>query len=239
MPPVFGADWRNPLLFSWRIDDAALEPLVPEGLKLDRWDGSAYVSLVGLRIENPKLFGIPSPFGDYDELNLRFYVRRNTGNCDGRGVVFVRQVAPHRITALAARLGYGEPFVVGRIQHRFDGIDSDSSGRGRRVEYAWQQDAQERRMWVEASIPGTLAEPGSLEEFLTARHWGYNGKPGRRPRAYRLTRPEWTIAAASDWGIELGDSRSDGKISDAMGKPPASVVLASGSHAEVGLPHRL
>lgn len=239
MPPAFGAEWRNPLLFSWPIDEAALESLVPEGLELDRWDGSAYISLVGLRIENPKLFGIPSPFGDYDELNLRFYVRRKTGNCGGRGVVFVRQVASHRITAVAARLGYGEPFVVGRVQHRFDNIDSDLSGRGRRVEYSWQQDAEACRMWAEAAIPGTLADPGSLAEFLTARHWGYNGKPGRRTRAYPLTRPEWTIAAASDWGIEIGDAKPDGKISDTMVKPPASVVLASGSHAEVGLPHGL
>ncbi len=239
LPPAFRADWRHPLLFSWRIDAAALEPFVPDGLELDRWEGSAYISLVGLRMESVRLFGVPSPLGGYDEVNLRFYVRRKLGDHCSRGVVFLRQSVPHRTTAVAARLWYGEPFAAVPTGHSFSKAQLPAGEAGHRIEYWWGHGDRNCSMWAEAGNPCGLPEGGSLEEFLTARRWGYNGKPGRRTRTYRLCRPVWSVAAATDCGIELGDAMHRGPIDDAVRNQPAAALLASGSRAELGLPGRL
>ena len=54
-----------------------LEPLVPSGTELDTWQGEALVSLVGFLFTDTRLLGVPVPFHrTFEEVNLRFYVRR-------------------------------------------------------------------------------------------------------------------------------------------------------------------
>ena len=242
LPPAFRSHWLNPLLFSWPIDREALDPLLPDGLEIDHLQGQAYMSLVGLRLESIRVFGIPAPVSSYDEINLRFYVRRKDGGSDRcPGVVFVRQMVPHRLVALAARSMYGEPFFATRVSHEFGSSTHDGAPGPQRVAYLWEHGGRSRQFWAENESGGrTWAEPGSLDEFLTKRHWGYNGKPGTRTKAYQLTRSEWPLLEPSRWDI-------DGDAGEAYGEPfagvmrdaPASVILAVGSRAEAGPPTTL
>src|SRR4051812_23124769 len=72
------AEWRHLLMINYVVDPAALAPLVPAGTELDLWQGRAYVSVVGFRFLNTRVLGIPVPFHrNFDEVNLRFYVRRS------------------------------------------------------------------------------------------------------------------------------------------------------------------
>ena len=243
LPPPLVADWQNPLLFSWPVADAALDPLLPPGLELDRWEDSAYVSLVGLRFENVRVFGVPAPRRAYDEINLRFYVRRRSGDGDkdGRpGVVFVRQLVPHRLTALAARVMYGEPFETAPTGHKFYGYHSSATALPSCVAYNWDGQGRRQQFWASSDASPVNVGPGSLEEFLTRRYWGYNGKPGARARAYQLTRPDWQVRGASRWGMDCDFSGVYGTaLAAIIQDTPASVLLATGSQAAVGLPSTL
>jgi len=241
MPAALTANWINPLLFSWEVDGAALEPLLPPGLVIDRWEGRAYISLVGLRFEGLRVFGVPVLPRCYDEVNLRFYVRRLEESDDERpGVVFIRQIVPHRLTALAARVLYGEPFAVSRTGHEFEGLEADESDSRRRIAYFWQNTGRRQRFWAESDQTPAYANPGSLEEFLTARYWGYNGKSGTGARAYHLTRPAWPVRQASRWEIDCDFSEvGSGRLTEAMRTAPASVLLATGSRTVVSLPAAL
>lgn len=241
LPPPLVADWQNPLLFSWPVADAALDPLLPPGLVLDRWEDSAYVSLVGLRFDNVRVFGVPAPRRAYDEINLRFYVRRQAGNADGRpGVVFVRQLVPHRLTALSARVMYGEPFETAPTGHEFQGYDSSGMALPACVAYHWDEQGRRQRFWASSDAAPVNVAPGSLEEFLTRRYWGYNGKPGAGARTYRLTRTDWPVRRASQWGIDCDFSNVyDAPLSAIIREKPASVLLAAGSRAAVSLPSAL
>ena len=239
LPPPLVADWHNPLLFSWPVADAALDRLLPPGLELDRWEHSAYVSLVGLRFDNVRVFGVPAPQRAYDEINLRFYVRRRcgVGDMDGRpGVVFVRQLVPHRLTALAARVMYGEPFETVPTGHKFYGYDSSGMALPACVAYHWDGQGRRQQFWASSDDAPVNVAPGSLEEFLTCRYWGYNGKPGARVRTYRLTRTDWPVRRASHWGIDCDLSDvCDTALAAIIQETPASVLLATGSQAAVGL----
>src|SRR2546423_10393007 len=102
--PFLTAAWRHLVLVSYEIDPAVLRPLVPRGVALDLHHGRALVSVVGFRFLDTRLLGLPIPaHRDFDEVNLRFYVRRAPPNGkapDGevpngevrRGVTFVREL---------------------------------------------------------------------------------------------------------------------------------------------------
>ena len=253
--PFLTALWRRPLLLSWPAPDAALLPLLPAGLCLDRWQGRAYISLVGICFADTRVWGLPAYPRCYAQVNLRFYVRRRDAGIPAPGVVFIRQIVPHRITAGAARILYGEPFalrpVVCAITPPGSGIsDAGGNSSGGSVAYRWQ-DANGRWHSFRATVPTAtagdcdadadgLAAPGSLADFLTARYWGYNGKPHGPTRAYRVTRSPWrlqpaaAVATDSDFAAEYGPA-----LPAAMSGPPVSALLADGGRARIHLPRRL
>src|SRR5712671_6457593 len=100
MPPenriFLSAEWRALVMLNYEVDRSLLEEYVPPGTVLDSFDGRTYVSLVAFRFLHTKLFdSLAIPFhADFDEVNLRFYVRRNGGNEDRRGVVFIAEIVP-------------------------------------------------------------------------------------------------------------------------------------------------
>jgi hypothetical protein len=103
--PFLTAEWRALVMLQYEVPPELLRPLVPRGTELESWQGRTVVSLVGFRFLDTRLLGAPIPWHrDFEELNLRFYVRRRTPQGWRRAVVFVREVVPRRAIALVARL---------------------------------------------------------------------------------------------------------------------------------------
>ncbi len=100
-------------MLNYEVDPALLSCCVPQGTSLDSFQGKTYVSLVGFRFCRTKLIGhFPIPFHtNFDEVNLRFYVRRKENGEERRGVVFIAEVVPKRAIATTARVLYGENYV--------------------------------------------------------------------------------------------------------------------------------
>lgn len=240
-PGFVAARWRNVALLSWPVADELLEQLLPGGLEIDHWGGAAYISLVGLWFDDLRVFGIPAPARRYEEVNLRFYVRRpQCADGGGPGVIFIRQLVPHRMTAFLARRIYGEPFLSVPMWHRFGGADAADPAGACRVEYGWRSPGRQEGFWLESDAEPGYAARGSLEEFLTARYWGYNGKPGAGARAYNLIRPPWLIRRAGVWGLDCDFvSWYGADLGSVMAAPPASTLLASGSWAKLNRPSKL
>src|SRR5206468_1893708 len=96
-----------------------LRPLVPHGVELDLWQGEALVSMVGFLFLHTRVMGVPIPFHrDFEEVNLRFYGRRETTEGWRRGVTFVREIVPRRAIATLARVLYNEPYLACAMRHR-------------------------------------------------------------------------------------------------------------------------
>ena len=107
--PFLTAEWRSLAMLNYVVDPALLAPMVPRGTELDSFDGRTYMSLVGFRFERTRVRGIWIPLhSDFDEVNLRFYVRRRVSGEIRRGVVFIREVVPRWAIAAVARAVYGE-----------------------------------------------------------------------------------------------------------------------------------
>src|ERR1700751_5809054 len=113
MQPFLTANWRYIAMLNYLVDPAIIAPLVPAGTEIDFENGKTFLSIVGLLFTDTRLLGLPIPrHRDFEEVNLRFYVRKKSADTWRRGVVFVRRLLPRRAVALVARAFYGERYLA-------------------------------------------------------------------------------------------------------------------------------
>jgi len=221
-------------MLNYPVERALLVRRLPAGVELDLFDGAALVSLVGFRFLGTRVLGIGVPFHrDFDEVNLRFYVRRRVAGEWRRGVVFIRELVPRVALAAVARVAYGEPYRAVPMKHAID-------GEGRRAEYSWRWRGRWCSIGIETGGTGSIPRPGSEMAFITEHFWGYSGAPGRTTREYQVEHPPWRVWAAASARAtgELG-SVYGAELGAALSGPPRSAFLADGSAVVVRRPSRL
>ena len=227
-PPIFlTAEWRHLAMLNYDADPAVLVPFLPRGTELDLWQGRALVSMVGFLFLQTRVRGIPIPFyRNFEEVNLRFYVRRRAEEGWRRGVVFVKELVPRAAIALVARRFYHEPYLALPMSHRIEGAQDSV----RSAEYSWR--FQQRRNFLRVVTSGA-AQPlvaGSEAEFITEHYWGYNAQPDGSTLEYRVEHPRWRVYAAADATFDCDVAGLYGETFCAcLSGPPASAFLAEGS----------
>ena len=170
------AEWQYLAMLNYEVDAGMLLPFVPAGTELDRWNGKVFASLVGFRFLKTRLLGfLPIPMhSNFEEVNLRFYVRRQAGSEVRRGVVFIREFVPRRAIAFVARTFYKEDYVALPMAHEIR-----SAGANRlRVAYRWRSGNLWNEMNLETDGDSELPCEGSVEQFITEHYWGYAAQPG-------------------------------------------------------------
>src|SRR5205085_7245522 len=129
MKPYLSANWRYLAMPNYVVDPALVEPLVPAGTEIDCENGETFVSVVGFLFLDTRLLGLPIPLHrDFEEVNLRFYVRRKSADTWRRGVVFVSELVPRRAIALVARAFYGERYFALPRKHRIEHVETNLIG---------------------------------------------------------------------------------------------------------------
>lgn len=234
------AEWRHLAMLSWRVDPALLHPLVPRGTVLDTWRGEAFVSVVGFLFRDTRLLGVPVPgHRTFEEVNLRFYVRRETAGEVRRAVAFVRELVPRRAIAAVARRVYNEPYLALRMRHRLGPVQPDT-GAPSVVEYAWRQPEGWSRLAVEPAGAAAELAPGTEEAFIAEHYWGYTRQRDGGTVEYRVEHPSWRVWRAARWSLEGDLAALYGRaFAGAIAGAPSSVFLADGSPVTVRRPVRL
>lgn len=221
------AEWRDLVMLNYEVDPALLSRYIPQGTSLDSFRGKTYVSLVGFRFCRTRLLGrFPIPFHtNFEEVNLRFYVRRKEGGEERRGVVFIAEVVPKRAIVAVARVFYGENYVRCPMKHKIE-----TEGTVNRVEYQWRVNGRWCKMSVKTlGLPQPAVE-GSLEQFITEHYWGYSKQRGGGTVEYRVEHVSWKVWATAEARFE-GDARAlYGKgLAAILRRPPESAFVADGS----------
>lgn len=232
------AEWQHLAMLNYEVDASLLLPFVPAGTELDRWDERVFVSLVGFRFLKAKLFGfLPVPMhSNFDEVNLRFYVRRQAGSEVRRGVVFIREVVPRRTIAFVARTFYNENYVALPMTHEICPVGDNSL----RVAYRWRSGIRWNEINLDTDGDPELPGEGSVEQFITEHYWGYAAQPGGGCVEYRVTHPSWRVWQVRQSAFEGDAEALYGKNMAAVlrGKPH-SAFLAEGSAVTVMRGRRL
>ncbi|MGB8014238.1 MAG: DUF2071 domain-containing protein [Terriglobales bacterium] len=232
------AEWQHLAMLNYEVDASLLRPFVPAGTELDRWNGKVFASLVGFQFLNTKLFDVlPIPMhSDFEEVNLRFYVRRQAGDDVRRGVVFIREIVPRRAIAFVARTFYNENYVALPMAHEIRPAGDNRL----RVAYRWQSEKRWCEMNLETDGQSKLPAEASVEQFITEHYWGYAAQPGGGCVEYRVTHPSWKV-----WQVR--HAAFDGNVEELYGKEmaaalhgkPESAFLAEGSAVAVMRGRRL
>jgi uncharacterized protein YqjF (DUF2071 family) len=233
------AEWRNLVMLNFTVEPSLLEPLVPRGTAQDFWRDSAFVSLVGFLFANTRILGVAVPaHRTFEEVNLRFYVRRDVGGETRRGVTFIRELVPRRAIALTARLTYNEPYLALPMRHDFGPLRPD--GVPSRVEYGWRARSGWAHLACSLSSTSRAAAPRSQEEFITEHYWGYTRQRDGETVEYQVEHPRWRVWDAVAPTVE-GDLESiyGREFASILCSPPASAFVADGSPVTVYAPTRL
>lgn len=221
------AEWRDLVMLNYQVDPDLLRGYVPRGTELDLFNGCAFISLVGFRFLHTKVFGalaFPGHF-DFDEINLRFYVKRYEGDDCRRGVAFIREIVPKYLVALIARLAYGENYFCHPMRHHVNAGET-----GAMAEFEWGVGRKWCRLYALGS--GSPAHPrkGSLEEFITEHYWGYSASRRGRSLEYRVSHTPWRVWSSTEAGFE-GDGKSTygETLGGILNRRPDSAFIAEGS----------
>lgn len=216
-------------MLNYVVDPAIVAPLVPPGTELDFENGETFVSVVGFLFLDTRLLGLPIPLHrDFEEVNLRFYVRKKSADTWRRGVVFVREFVPKRAIAVVARTFYGEPYVALPMKHDIEHVDLRV-----KVEYSWRRGPQWESLRMTATGEPQKIPAGSHAEFITEHYWGYTAiRAGCNE--YRVEHPRWKV-----WNAETFELRADvaalygGQFVETAAAAPRSAFIAEGSPIQV------
>ena len=148
-------------MLNYEVPPALLLPLVPAGTELDTWGGVTLASVVGFRFLDTRVLGMSiRGHRDFDEVNLRFYVRRYAE--DGRwrrAVVFIRELVPRRAIATVARWFYNEPYSAVPMRHELE-MAKAGDGEAGRAAYSWRCAGRWHRLEVKTrGLPGFPTRP--------------------------------------------------------------------------------
>ena len=216
-------------MLNFVVDSRILAPLVPPGTELDFENGETFVSVVGFLFLDTRLLGLPIPLHrDFEEVNLRFYVRKKSADTWRRGVVFVRELVPRRAIALVARAFYGENYLALPMKHEIEHVDLRLN-----VAYSWRRGSKWESLKMSATGEPQIIPAGSHAEFITEHYWGYTCVRGGCSE-YRVNHPRWRT-----WSAEKFDLHADvaalygGTFAETLKQSPRSAFIGDGSHITI------
>jgi predicted DCC family thiol-disulfide oxidoreductase YuxK/uncharacterized protein YqjF (DUF2071 family) len=240
--PIFGlrekvfltAEWRNLIIVNYVVPSSVLEAYLPEGVEVDTWQGHALVSLVAFSFLSTSFGGLAAgPYSDFEEVNLRFYCKREVGKTGDRqlrrGVVFVRELVPFAPVAFLARALYGERYKQAQMDSR-----QESHGEDLRLRYAWS-DGQRGSCSVTAICHGSPEElrDNSIEAFITEHYFGYSRTRKGETLEYEVEHPSWRLWQNPQVIVEGDMAQYYPAVFAPYLRDPHSVLVAEGSPVRV------
>lgn len=230
------AEWRDLAVLSYEVDPALLRQFIPAGTELNCWNGNIFLSLVGFRFLKTRVLGIPIPFHrNFDQVNLRFYVRRREGSEVRKGVAFIREIAPRWALAAVARATYNEKYAVLPVSH-----SRKSDGAALGIEYAWRFGGGWSKISLTVSGDPALPVEGSKEHFIAEHYWGYSAQREGGCLEFRVAHPSWPVWAGHNARFEGDVEELYGRdLAAALQSRPVSAFLAEGSAVTVYRGRRL
>lgn len=223
------AEWRKLILINYVVDKEILEKYLPPFTVLDDWNGKHYVSIVGFMFLNTKLKGLKVPFhGNFEEVNLRFYVKYNDNGEWKRGAVFISEIVPKPAITFIANTIYKESYRTLPMKHKWTETNEHLM-----VEYAWKN-GNWNKFSVIANPTSEAIPPNSDADFITEHYWGYTKIGENVTSEYGVGHPRWETYPISAYEIDIDFEKNYGKdFSHLKGAKPDSIMLVEGSEIYV------
>jgi hypothetical protein len=222
MKKFLTAKWLDLVMANYAINRNLLADLVPKGTELDFFEGETYVSLVAFKFVDTAVLGFKIPFHtNFEEVNLRFYVKRG----DKRGVVFIKEIVPRMAISFVAKTFYGEPYETWRMSHE-DGENE--------LTFTWGKGRRTNRVYIEYQDDLGVPDENSHASFIIEHYWGYTRRSQTRTDEYKVEHPKWSILDINYAEIDVDFGTTYGKrFSFLTEQEPKSIIMAKGSEISV------
>ena len=220
--------WRKLIMVNYVINPEILFEYIPFNTTIDLWNKQCFVSLVGFMFKDTRVKGIRVPCHvNFEEVNLRFYVKYFNGLEFKRGVVFIKEIVPKPALTLVANTLFDEHYETMPMKHNWK-LGSNEQ----HIEYKWKNNRW-NSISVNASILSKPILTGSQEEFITEHYWGYT-KNDLKTSEYEVQHPKWEIYDIHNYSIQVDFQDIYGKKFDFLSnQKPYSIILAEGSDVAV------
>lgn len=224
------AEWKNLALFNYEVDAEILKKHLPTGTEIDIWNNKCYLSLVGFMFKNTKVLGLKVPFHvNFEEVNLRFYVKRFENSEWKRGVVFIKEIVPKKTITFIANTLYQEHYETQKMRHEI--IENKNSNT---FIYQWKNNKEWNTIEVETKNVPIEIKAGSEAEFITEHYFGYTKIDEETTFEYEVTHPKWEQFEVLNHQIDIDFERTYGSdFGFLQDVKPTSVFLAKGSKITV------
>ena len=223
------AEWRKLAMVNFSVDISILDKYLPYNTEIDLWNDTCYVSLVGFLFKDTTIKGLKIPFHtNFEEVNLRFYVRYYDKGTWKRGVVFIKEIVPKPALTFVANTVYKENYETMPMDHLWT-----TSGETLTAEYKWK-----KKGWnlikVIADKTSKQITIDSEEEFITEHYWGYTKITDTKTSEYGVEHPKWDVYPIKDYQIDVDFEDIYGQdFAFLKTQKPKSVFLAEGSQIKV------
>ena len=212
---------------NYDVEPSLLEEFVPKGTSLDFREGKCFVSLVAFMFLHTRVKGILIPFHvNFEEVNLRFYVKRETHEATRRGVTFIKEIVPRRAIASVAKHLYGEPYEAWKMSHAKEKDE---------LIYAWwKRNNKSHHIKINIGESQGVPAENSEGEFIIEHYWGYTKRSDSRTDEYKVEHPKWELFAVDDFEIhaDFGELYGE-KFRHLSSAKPHSIFMAKGSAVSV------
>lgn len=224
------AHWKNLIMANYIVSPEYLKKFLPAGTELDLWNENCYVSLVGFLFKDTKVLGFRIPkHSDFEEVNLRFYVKRFENGTWKRGVVFIKEIVPKQAITFVANTLYNENYETQPMQHKHE-VKSEIV----KVAYQWKNKNQLHSIEVNAYDFKTELDAESEAEFIMEHYFGYTKLNENTTYEYEVQHPRWKHYCIKNHNIQIDFDKVYGTDFSFLNKlQPASVFLAEGSEITV------
>lgn len=224
------AEWNDLLFINYEINPEILQKYVPKGTEIDLYNGKCYISLIGFMFEDIKVLGMKIPYHiNFEEVNLRFYVKRFEDDIWKRGVVFVKEIVPkHAITFVANNL-YNEQYQTLPMRH-----ERTIQNNQLHFKYEWKKNDNWNSISVQTENELLPIDEYSEAEFISEHYYGYSISPRKRTVEYEVKHPRWQQYKVIDYSINVDFKTVYGdEFSFLQDLKPASCFVAKGSKISI------
>jgi uncharacterized protein YqjF (DUF2071 family) len=191
------ARWENLIMANYEVNLDVLTPYLPKGVELDFYNNKTYVSLVGFMFKQTSLCKMPIPFlGTFEEINLRFYVKRVERDIIKRGVVFINETVPYKLVAWLANKLYKEYYITIPTKNVIE-IPNLSKN----ISYKWKINKGWNHITVNAATENEQMLPESIEEFIFEHYHGYTKIDSQLSQEYKVNHPRWQVNKVIKYSI--------------------------------------
>jgi len=223
-------------MLNYEVDPEILKPYLPYATILDLYEGKALVSMVGFLFRETKVLGVKWPFHvNFEEVNLRFYVKHFDGKDWKRGAVFISEIVPKSLIVLVANNLYKEHYSAMPMRHSIAAAKDYTKHL-----YEWKLKGNWNKLGGTVNNHFEDIQPNSAEEFIFEHYWGYNGLGPEKTMQYQVEHISWQVAQVKEPIFEADIANLYGeRFVPFLTVKPFSAFFAKGSEINVRIGEKI